>query len=141
MFSPRHNSVYSKSALCIYHHQFNTFCHTEYFYKTVLRVQDLMKVSETGLKKKQQKTLVWVKVKNTWLAVHFDSITLITVLMCQWFTQPHFCTISTNVNTVEKANKFLIIMKIVLILWASWKGLVESTVHNSRSAVIQGDWI
>lgn len=51
MFSPRHNSVYSKSALCIYHHQFNTFCRTEYFYKTVFRVQDLMKVSETGLKK------------------------------------------------------------------------------------------
>lgn len=103
-----------------------------------------MKVSETGLKNqtKTQQTLVWVKVKSTRLAIHFDSITVIIVLMCQWFTQTHFCTVlSTNVNTVETANKFLIIMKIVLILWTPLKGLTESAVHNLRSAVIQGDWI
>lgn len=60
-FSLRHTSVCSRSALCVYHHKLNAFCHTEYFYKTVLEVQNLMKLNETGLKK----NTAWVKVKNT----------------------------------------------------------------------------
>lgn len=89
-----------------------------------------------------EKNLVWVKVKNTWLLVHFGSITLIAVLMCQRFAQVSLLCHKCKCHHSEKGTYLLcIIMKMLLILWTPWRGLEASTVHTLRTAVMQGAWI
>lgn len=63
-----------------------------------------------------------MRVRKTWLLVHFGSVTMIVVLKCQQFPQPPFCIISAEVITVKKAhNFFVVLMKIVFIFMASLK--------------------
>ena len=54
--------------------------------------------------------LAFKKNPKTWRGwrwrIHFGSVTVIVVLMCQQFTLPHFCTVSADVLTVKKAHNF-----------------------------------
>lgn len=94
-----------------------------------------MKVSDTGLK--QTKHLVvgednecmtssafWFQYLDHSFDVPVDYPASFVYHKCRW---QH-----------SGRGEFLIITKIVLILWTFWQGLEKSTGHNSRSAVIPG---